>query len=90
MFTYFHGHPMRGGDTYGKLYGALAQDQILHASIKRREGITYSTEKDKGSYPYCDRRRICDSSLDGHLEKDASFGPRKFKRLGVTWRSRPL
>lgn len=51
-------------------------------------GITYSTEKGNGSYPYCDRRRIGDSSLDGHLEHDAGSAPRNVRR--VTKRSRPL
>lgn len=62
--------------------------QTLHASGRESEGITYSTEKGNGSYPYCDRRRIGDSSLDGHLEQDASSAPRKVRR--VTEGSRPL
>lgn len=58
--------------------------------MKRKESITYSTEEEKGSYPYCDRGRICDTPLDGHVANGASFNPRKVRRRGVAGRSRAI
>lgn len=84
MFTYFHG--LTGN---GRLTGNYAGRQLtLHTSGHKSEASTYSTEKGNGPYPYCDRRRIGDGSLDGHLEQDASSAPRNVRR--VTERSRPL
>lgn len=77
--------------TYGKLHVASAQNTMSPTSHGRRgETITYSTEEKKGSYPYCDRGRICDAPLDGHDAKEASFHPRKVRRRGVAGRSRAL
>lgn len=80
--------PHKQRQTYRKLCRASASSQRIQASGHESEGITYSTEKGNGPYPYCDRRRIGDSSLDGHLEQDASSAPRNVRR--VTERSRPL